>query len=162
MFGNYIRFRRFFVVALCLALLTAALGALSVSADTTEVVNPADFSTTPGATDWHIAFTAGSPTSGIVTGPASPPLGMGSLQMTTGVATDKRYIMNYDHIGTLLSAITTFGYATYGSSGTQAITLQLQIDPDGAGPGVPRLGGGAAVNFATLNFEPYHDNTVTP
>ena len=162
MFGNYIRFRRFFVVALCLALLTAALGALSVSADTTEVVNPADFSTTPGATDWHIAFTAGSPTSGIVTGPASPPLGMGSLQMTTGVATDKRYIMNYDHIGTLLSAITTFGYSTYGSSGTQAITLQLQIDPDGAGPGVPRLGGGAAVNFATLNFEPYHDNTVTP
>lgn len=133
----------------------------AMAADTTEVVNPADLSTTLGATDWHIAFTAGAATSGIVSGPATPPLGTGSLQMNTTAAADKRYIMNYDHIGTLLGNITVLAYSTYGNSTTLAPTLQLQIDPDGAGGGVPRLGGGSPVNFATLNFEPYHANTVT-
>ena len=150
-------------IALLLALLLVlVLPQIAAAANTTEVVNPADLSATLNATDWHVAYTAGAPTSGIVSGPGSPPLGAGSLQMTTAASADKRYIMNYDHASQLLSAITDLGYATYGNSGTLAVVLQVQIDPDGPGSGVPRLGGGSPVNFSTVSFEPYHANTVMP
>ncbi|MCZ2115101.1 MAG: right-handed parallel beta-helix repeat-containing protein, partial [Anaerolineae bacterium] len=126
-----------------------------------QTVRPADMSPTPLATDWHIAWIEGLPTYSIVPGPATPPLGTASLQMTTGGTADKVYIMNYDHAGVKLADITTLGYSTYGNSNLLAPVLQLQIDPDGAGSGVPKLGGGTT-NFATVSFEPYFANTVTP
>ena len=153
------RFRLIGCVALLAALvLVLGLTLPASAADTTETVNPVDIGVAP----WAIVYTEASPTSGIVSGPATPPLGTGSLQMTTSTALDKRYIMTTAHATTALTAITHLGYSTYGNSNLLAVTLQLQIDPDGAGTGVPRAGGGSPVNFATLSFEPYHANVVTP
>jgi len=158
------KLRRMLVITLSLGLLVVVLGSLPVgAADTTVDVNPADISGIPGTTDWFTLNLAGSATSAIVTGPGTPPLGTGSLQMTTSGTTDKLNVFNLDHDGVKLADITHLEYSTYGNSNLLAITLQMTIDPDGAaGTGVPRFGGGAPVNFATLNFEPYNDNTITP
>lgn len=157
MTSRFTKTRALALVALVLVFMLA-LAASAGAADTTTVVNPADIGVAP----WSIVYTEAGGSSAIVSGPATPPLGTGSLQMTTGPAVDKRYNMTSAHAGQLMTAITHLSYSTYGDSNLLAPVLQVTIDPDGAGLGVPRLGGGSPVNFATVSFEPYHANVVTP
>lgn len=85
-----------------------------------------------------------------VTGPATPPLGSGSIRLTTGPGDPpppppvsgnggKSWLATYAHDGTMLSAITTLSYSTYVSlsSGaavhlTPAINLYVDLDGNGS------------------------------
>src|SRR5699024_2780837 len=85
-----------------------------------------------------------------VQGPATPPLGCGSLQFTTNAGSDKAFLYNFDFNGTPLSAITALSYATYQSSGlpNQVPAINMVIDFDG-----PGVAGGEAI----LIFEPVYN-----
>jgi len=89
---------------------------------------------------------------GMVFGPASPPLGLGSLQLTVAGTGDHWSVYNYDHIGTALSAITALSYSTYTDNATTAPALQLEINPEPSG----------SLTYATLNFEPYMNPSEQP
>ena len=65
----------------------------------------------------------------LVSGPATPPLGAGSLQMSVSGSTDHWSVYNYDHDGAALSAITALSYSTYTDNTTTAPALQLADQP---------------------------------
>jgi len=74
--------------------------------------------------------------------------------MNTPTLADKGTLFNYDHIGTRLADITEISYATYRdpsslptSPSIQLPSINIQIDPDGAGP----------LTFATLVYEPVYN-----
>jgi hypothetical protein len=128
----------------------------SAHAATTEVVTESDVvrqaENTPPANDWVVYTRAGTPptAAAFVPGPATPPLGVGSLQLTTTTSSHKVFAFNYDHIGTALADVDDISYSTYRSagSGQQLTGLNLQIDPDGPeGP----------ATFSTLVFEPVYN-----
>ena len=128
----------------------------SAQAATTEEVTEADVvrqvENTPPIGDWVVYTRAGTPPTAaqFVTGPGSPPLGVGSLQLTTANASEKVFAFNYDHVDTKLSDVDDIGYSTYRSagSGQQAAALNLQVDFNG-----PDVDGG----FTTLVFEPIYN-----
>jgi hypothetical protein len=88
-------------------------------------------------------------------GPATPPEGVGSYELTTPGSTDKAYLFNYDHVGTKLSDINRIGYSTYRSAGSaqQVTALNVEIDYNG-----PDVTGG----YAVLVFEPVYNTTQGP
>lgn len=102
-----------------------------------------------------------------VSGPATPPLGDGSVQLSTLDGDDRYFLYSYDYgivspatgtavtEGLALADITRLEYSTYGDSATLAPVLKMEIDPDG-----PNASG--VDDYGTLNFEPYYANTVTP
>jgi hypothetical protein len=92
----------------------------------------------------------------MVVGPATPPLGVGSLQLTVTGSADHWSVYNYDHIGTKLSDITALGYSTYADNGTTDPNLQIEINPGNTS------GTDAGVTYSTLNFEPSVQSAVTP
>jgi hypothetical protein len=127
------------------AAVVAALGiAGPVAAVSTVVVRPGDV----GAS-WVAGSRPGG-SSAFVTGPATAPLGVGSLQFTTADVHASAELLNRAYIGTPLANFDAMSYAAYRSSGstnpnTQAIALALEVDVNG-----PNTAGG----FATLVFEP--------
>lgn len=90
-----------------------------------------------------------------VTGPAQPPLGVGSLQLQTVTGTDKVYLFNFDYVGTRLADINKIGYSTYRTAGNdqQVAALNIQVDYNG-----PDVAGG----FTTLVFEPVYNPAQGP
>jgi hypothetical protein len=102
--------------------------------------------------DW-VLYTRNAGTGEFVSGPQTPPLGVGSFHTVTPGAADKVYLFNYDHVGTPLSAIDGMGYATYRTSplvSPQLPSINLQVDLNGtAVPG----------GFTTLVFEPIYNTT---
>jgi hypothetical protein len=88
------------------------------------------------------------------TGPATAPLGAGSLELRTPTGADKVQAFNYDQIGTPLSAVNALGYSTYRSAGSaqQVAAINIEVDVNGAA-----LGG-----FTTLVFEPVYNTTQGP
>jgi hypothetical protein len=107
---------------------------------------------TPPANNWVIFTRAGTPptAAAFVTGPATTPLGVGSLQLTTTTGAEKVFAFNFDHIGTKLSDLGELSYSTYRSAGSfqQVAALNLVIDFNG-----PDVAGG----FSTLVFEPVYN-----
>lgn len=85
------------------------------------------------------------------TGPASPPLGSGSFELTTPTGADKATLFNFEQIGTPLAAVNEIAYATYRSAGAlqQVAALNIQVDVNGA----------AAGGFTTLVFEPVYNTS---
>jgi hypothetical protein len=130
------------------------IGVSSASA-ATEVVTENDVArqpeNTPPTNNWVIYTRTAPPASNAVfrTGPGSPPLGAGSLELTTATGADKVTAFNYDHVGTALSDVNALGYSTYRSAGSlqQVAALNLQVDVNGADPG----------GFTTLVFEPVYN-----
>jgi hypothetical protein len=138
------------------ALATGALmaGGVATAGAATEVVTNNDVSrqaedTTPVGS-WVIYTRTASPgTATFRSGPATPPLGAGSLELATAGGSDKVYALNFDHVNTPLSAVDALGYSTYRSSGSaqQVASINLQADINGAAPG----------GFTTLVFEPVYN-----
>ncbi len=130
------------------------------AATSTVTITPAQLlsNTAPTAMNQFIAInqSGGGGSVGIVNGPAPTPLGVGSLQLAVTAPADHWSVYNYDHMGTLLSSITTLGYSTYTDNATTAPTLQIEINPGNA------TGLDAGVTYSTINFEPYMNGTVTP
>lgn len=146
--------KRLFASLVLVGLLSMTI--LSVAAaDMTEVVTEDDIvrqvENTPPTGNWVLYTRAGTPpTAGtFVAGPDSPPLGVGSLQLTTATGNEKVFLFNYDHVGTPLVDIDEIGYSTYRTAGSfqQVTALNIQVDYNGDAPG----------GFTTLVFEPVYN-----
>jgi hypothetical protein len=92
----------------------------------------------------------GSPDITFRDGPATPPLGKGSLNIVVGDSTEKAAFGNeVDFAGTPLNAIDTLGFSVYTTGENRAISpanlpsMGIEIDPTGPG-------NAAAPNFSTL------------
>jgi hypothetical protein len=103
---------------------------------------------TPPTNNW-VLYTRNAGAGAFRTGPATPPLGAGSLELTTPTGADKVYLFNYDHVGTALSDVEALGYSTYRSAGNdqQDTAMNIEVDVNGAAPG----------GFTTLVFEPVYN-----
>lgn len=133
---------------------------------TTEVVVPADvvadrsFSDNtplPEGTRW-VEFNRDAGSGDFVTGPGTPPSGVGSFATVTPGNNDKVTLFNYEHIGTQLADINQLGYSTYRDAASTATAVQvpsinLQVDFNG-----PDVAGG----FTTLVFEPVYNLAQGP
>jgi hypothetical protein len=111
---------------------------------------------TPPTRSWVFYTRVASPATGaFVSGPSTPPLGVGSFEMNTPLATDKGTLFNYDHVGTRLVDITSLGYSTYRDPASTAPAVQLpsmNIEVDYNGPNV-------AGGYTSLVFEPVYNPT---
>lgn len=89
------------------------------------------------STDSSGALNTGSNVGQMVTGPATPPLGVGSANLMTaaGAGDGSEQLRNTDWAGTLLSSITSLSYSTYATSigGDQLPFLNLYISTQGNG-----------------------------
>jgi len=107
---------------------------------------------TPPTDNWVLYTRAGTPATAaaFVTGPATPPLGDGSLQLQTNTASEKVFLFNYDHVGKKIANINVISYSTYRTAGNaqQVTALNMVIDYNG-----PNVAGG----FSTLVFEPVYN-----
>jgi len=126
---------------------------------TTVVVSPTDLVTGSPSQGQFVVInqSGGLGGVGMVYGPATPPRGVGSLQLNVTAPADHWSVYNYDHIGTPLADITALGYSTYTDNNTTDPILQMEIDPGNT------TGIDAGVTYSTLNFEPYlQSGGVTP
>ena len=130
--------------------------AFVLAAPMTEVVTESDVTrqledTTP-TNKWVVYTRAGTPSTAAAfrTGPAIPPLGTGSLELTTVSSSDKVYAFNFDHVGTRLADVNDISYNTFRTAGSaqQVAALNVVIDFNG-----PNVAGG----FSTLVFEPVYN-----
>lgn len=103
---------------------------------------------TPPTKNW-ILYTRNAGTGAFRTGPATPPAGVGSFEITTPTGADKATLFNFDHVGTPLSSVNELRYSTYRTAGNlqQVAALNIQVDVNGADPG----------GFTTLVFEPVYN-----
>src|SRR3954451_25115 len=108
---------------------------------------------TPPTNNW-VLYTRNAGTAAFRTGPATPPLGAGSLELTTPTGADKIQAFNYDHVGTALADVTAMGYSNYRSAGSlqQTTAINVEVDVNGADPG----------GFTTLVFEPVYNTDQGP
>jgi hypothetical protein len=119
-----------------------------------------------GAIFYRIAQ-AGTASDSFVKGPGKTPFGSGSVEFTTSGPSDRLFYYSYDwgtfdletlsesNEGVALADITALGYDTYTNDDTLVPALKIEIDPDGPGTS-------GVDDYATLNFEPYSNNTVVP
>lgn len=147
----------FLVLSIALIFSTLIVGETSYAQinDSKQVVTETDVTrqveNTPPTDNWVLYTRAGTPSTAgaFVVGPENPPLGVGSLQLSTATGSEKVFLFNYDHIGTSLSEIDAISYSTYRTTGSdqQVAALNLQVDYNGAAPG----------GFTTLVFEPVYN-----
>lgn len=133
---------------------TASAAAQAGSASSTTVVSESDISrqpeSTPPARNW-VLYTRLAGNGAFVTGPGTPPSGVGSITFETPTSGDKVQLFNYDHVGTPLSQVRSMSYHTYRTAGTgqQVTAINVEVDVNGAAPG----------GFTTLVFEPVYNTT---
>ncbi|HYP39114.1 MAG TPA: thrombospondin type 3 repeat-containing protein [Chloroflexia bacterium] len=131
---------------------------LAQAAASTVVVTEGDVTrqaeNTPPTDNWVLYTRIPTSLGQFVTGPATPPAGVGSLQLRTPSSGDKVFLFNYDYVGTTISSIDAIGYSSYRSAGAgqQLPGLNIQVDKNGGSllPG----------DFTTLVYEPIY-NTPT-
>ncbi|HEX8560574.1 MAG TPA: thrombospondin type 3 repeat-containing protein [Pyrinomonadaceae bacterium] len=107
----------------------------------------------PAPTDEWVLYTrAGTPATAaaFVSGPANPPLGAGSLQLTTNTGGEKVFLFNYEHVGKRLADVNAIQYSTYRTAGSLQQLTALNLVIDFNGPAV-------ADGFSTLVFEPVYN-----
>jgi hypothetical protein len=120
----------------------------------------------PGAVFYRVAQ-AGNAADEFVKGPDKAPFGSGSVEFTTSGPADRLFYYNYDwgtfdvnagtesNVGVALADVTELAYSTYTNDDTLVPALKMEVDPDGPGTS-------GVDDYATLNFEPYYNNTVVP
>lgn len=133
----------------------SVLATTSAFPQTTETITERDVrrqkENTFPTSRWVFYIRPGTPSIGaFISGPDTPPLGGGSLLLSTATTNDKITLFNFDHITTRLSEIDSISYFTYRLAGTanQLAAINLTIDYNGLF--VP---GG----FTTLVFEPAYN-----
>lgn len=152
LFASY----KFVALVVLIALVASTIGVAAVCDATVvtndDVVRLAHGATPAPGTHWAL-YTRDGGTGEFVTGPGTPPAGVGSLSLKTPLNNDKVYLFNYDHIGTSLSSINAISYSTYRDATStanpvQAPALNIEVDYNG-----PNVAGG----FTTLVFEPVYN-----
>jgi hypothetical protein len=145
------------MLAAVLAASAAGVDVRAALVATTTVVTGDDIAelpeNTPPTRNW-VLYKRAAGDGDVRTGPAAPPLGIGSYELTTPTGADKATLFNFDHAGTALADIDAIGYSTYRTTGSaqQVAALNIQVDVNGAAPG----------GFTTLVFEPvYNTNQGT-
>jgi hypothetical protein len=120
--------------------------ATAAAADSTEVVTPADLA----GGDWYTADTRGTGNGQFENGPATPPLGAGSFELTTPDGDAKVQLFTDAHDGVELATIDGIGYSTYldvpTPPGVAMAALNLRVDTDNNGS-----------PDAYMVYEPYQD-----
>lgn len=99
------------------------------------------------ATGWQLG-TTGTGTGSFVRGPAKPPLGVGSFQLTTAGSADSVTMFNAKRSGTTLPDITAMSYYTYRSATSTNSAVQV---PSYQVPVQTTMG------FSTLVWEPVYN-----
>lgn len=94
-----------------LLLLLASVSLAAAQTNTTEVVKPNDVSSGP----WYFSSSANG-NFDFMYGPATPPLGIGSVELTTASGTEGILLYTETFDGTALSDIQDITYSTYRSS----------------------------------------------
>ncbi|WP_108664538.1 hypothetical protein [Euzebya rosea] len=115
-------------------------------ADTTVVVTADDVGDT-----WFAADTRPGGTATFRNGPATPPGGTGSVELSTTVDPDKVQLLTATYDGVALADIDGIGYATYRDASSTGFVagvaaLNLRVDLDGGG-----------TSDVYMVFEPYQD-----
>ena len=126
--------------------LTFGIAALPAQAATTEVVIAEDL-----GIDWHTSDTRAPGTGTFEEGPASPPLGTGSFEVSTPTSTAKAQLFTDGYDGIALADVDGIGYSTYrdpASTGFVAGVAALNLRIDLTGDGNPD---------AYMVYEPYQD-----
>lgn len=139
---------------ICLLLLTLLLslsGYGQLSAVGTVIIKPSS------PNGWAFILETGTTGAGsFIAGPATPPLGSGSVRFTTGAAADGMLIGAPLYLGARLDEITVLQYSTFvansSTSVAQVVALQLNIDDDITDADIGWKG--------RLVFEPYYSETV--
>jgi hypothetical protein len=127
----------------------ASLLALTLLLVATTAASAATTVTGPGG-EWSTGDTRPGGAVGFVSGPASPPLGVGSLEMTSNGPAAKAQFVTNAFLGSGLGALGTISYWDYRSSASTTIPVQrISLN-------VPVLLNGAAGGFTTLVFEPVY------
>jgi hypothetical protein len=88
-----------------------------------------------------------------VTGPATPPMGTGSVQLATPTAADGHIIATQAYAGTPLSSITALTYSTYQTGPPSPLAIALQFDV--------RYRTADTHYGGRLVYEPYQNGAVT-
>jgi hypothetical protein len=138
---------KFSTRAVALMLCIGALSLLCSSAfASTVVVSPTNMDGwTFYSTDDNGTINTGSATTGMVVGPATPPLGTGSARLATspGTGDGGAELRNVDWAGTALSSLTNLSYSTYMTSwngpGGQDTYLNIYVDYNNDGVRDDRL-----------------------
>lgn len=148
------------VGALCLVgVVAVAAECLRAIVTESDVVRQVE--NTPPTSNWVLYTRAGTAKATFALGPGNPPMGVGSLEFETPLATDKVFLFNYDHIDTPLSSVNAISYSTYRDPTSvttdprQVPSINIQVDYNGSDPG----------GFTTLVFEPVYNpaqGEVTP
>jgi hypothetical protein len=98
---------------------------LAAKAATTTVVTPGNMQGWYFYDDQHDSTSTA--TGSMVTGPATPPLGTGSAQLSVSGPTDGQALATNAYVGTKLTDVSNMDYWTYQPSGPQAIALQFDV-----------------------------------
>jgi hypothetical protein len=122
-------------------------------ASSTVVVSPSDMHGWYFYDDQADAVLSDTSDHGFVTGPATPPIGTGSVHLTK-TTTDKYGIATTQFQGTALNEINTLQYSTYRASGTSAQVPSLGFDIDSD------TTDGDTSYQGRLTYEPYFTHTV--
>lgn len=141
----------FIALLLVVSVLAPSFGALAAPA--AAVNNHVVRASSP---DWAVAVDSGSGVDGpaaFVSGPATPPLGSGSFNVQLNSAAVGIVLLAQKYQGTKLAEIATLTYSTYGNSTTQAISFQINYDPD-----VTTVEAGTW--YGRLVYEPYQNGHV--
>jgi hypothetical protein len=134
------------LIALALLACALVMGVSSASAATTTVkVTPNNQPTV-----WPSTDTRPGGSFNFVEGPATPPLGRGSLHVVTadGNSAAKVNLSNFDYNGTALPGVDQMSYSTYRSSASTGSPVQVTSY---------QLGVQTSAGFTTLVFEPVYN-----
>ena len=141
-----------FLIALAVALNVGFTFGLSTSAMASGPVI-----VTPASPDWAFVNdngTTGDWTAGFQNGPATPPLGSGSVHVTLSSAGAGILFGTQKYQGTRLADIQTLSYSTYTNLSPAAMAFQINYDPD-----VTTIEAGTW--YGRLIYEPYLNGAVT-
>ncbi|MEM9555184.1 MAG: hypothetical protein AAGC60_13095 [Acidobacteriota bacterium] len=128
------------------------LAFLLVAAATPLAAGPPPVVVDETNSDWGFLDETGTPMSGYVEGPGTPPLGGGSGMFGITDSADGVVLGTQLHAGLRLADITALSYATYQSASPQAPALQMNIDYDDTDATTTWQG--------RLVYEPYYTQTI--
>jgi hypothetical protein len=126
-----------------------ALLPMASAASTNVVVTPSNMQGWTFIDDQHDS--TATATGQMVVGPATPPLGVGSAQLSAPTQADGQALLTPAYEGTALSSLTDIQYSSYQSGPTLAISLAFDVryDPNDSG------------YQGRLVFEPYQNGETT-
>ena len=144
------------VVAASTLALVGVVGPAAAATTTTYRVDETSLVASPASAvngHWTVVDQTGSGQLVFVDGPAAPPLGIGSLQLSVTAASDKIDVFNYDWYTKPVSDLAAMSFWTYTSDTILAPAFQIQAFLNDVGPNS---------HYTTINFEPYVMGAVTP